>query len=87
MILVVQPGGEVRCVYGEAIDFGILGTVSIRRGSHVEPDKDGRWLADLSLVGGPNLGPFARRSEALAAERAWLEENWIPRDIRPSTQR
>jgi hypothetical protein len=26
---------------------------------------------------GPVLGPFALRSEALAAEHAWLEVNWL----------
>jgi hypothetical protein len=25
------------------------------------------------------LGPFDRRSEALAAEREWLERNWLCR--------
>ena len=35
------------------------------------------WLADLSPVNGPVLGPFDRRSEALAAELAWLEANWL----------
>ena len=29
--------------------------------------------ADLALVCGPRLGPFDRRSQALAAEQAWLE--------------
>ena len=28
-------------------------------------------------VGGPVLGPFDRRSEALEAERAWLEAHWL----------
>ena len=41
------------------------------------PTADGRWTADLRPVGGPVLGPFARRSEALEAERAWLEANWL----------
>jgi hypothetical protein len=30
--------------------------------------------ADLSPVGGTKLGPFDRRSEALDAERVWLEK-------------
>ena len=34
-----------------------------------------RWQADLALCGGPVLGPFARRSEALVAEMAWIETN------------
>ena len=45
------------------------------RHSHVEPDESGRWIADLSPVSGPALGPFPTRSAALAAEAAWLEAN------------
>lgn len=32
-----------------------------------------RWQADLALCGGPVLGPFTRRADALAAEVAWIE--------------
>jgi hypothetical protein len=46
--------------------------VQIRRASFVEPDELGRWFADLSLVVGPTLGPFAKRSVALEAELIWL---------------
>ena len=77
MELVVQPDGHVRCVYNEAINLSALGRVQITRGSHVEPDADGRWFADLAVVGGPRLGPFERRSDALKAEAAWLSENWL----------
>jgi hypothetical protein len=48
----------------------------IKRASHVEPREDG-WYADLSPVGGPELGPFDLRSDALAEEVKWLEENHI----------
>ena len=78
MDLVVDPSGRVRCVYDEAIDLAAIGPLSIARASHVEPDATGRWVADLAPVGGPALGPFAVRSEALAAERAWLEAHWPP---------
>lgn len=78
MQLVVLPNGAVRCVYGEELDLGTLGRVTIRRGSHVEPNASGQWTADLSPVGGPVLGPFARRTEALDAERQWLEVHWLP---------
>ncbi len=77
MQLLVQTDGEVRCLYDESIALRQLGSLSIARGSHVEPDHEGRWLADLSPVGGPNLGPFDQRSEALHAERQWLEANWL----------
>ena len=77
MELRIDPRGQVVCVYGEAIDLAVLGEPTIRRASHVEPDPEGKWWADLSPVGGPPLGPFARRSEALAAEAGWLEAHWL----------
>ena len=80
MQIVVGPGGgQVRCVYGEQLDLARLGEVFVRRASHVEPDERGRWRADLSPVGGPTLGPFARRSEAMEAEEAWLAQHWLVR--------
>ena len=65
--------------YAEAIDLGALGGVTIRRASHVEPDQEGRWWADLGPVGGPRLGPFGVRSAALAAEVQWLETALVGR--------
>lgn len=79
MQLIVRPGGQVHCLYDEAIDLTTLGTTAIIRASYVEPDEDGRWWADMTPVCGPKLGPFHHRSEALQAEREWLEENWLPR--------
>ena len=80
MTLVVLPDGSVRCVYGESLDLAALGRPEIRRGSRVEPTPDGRWTADLAPCGGPVLGPFGRRSEALAAELDWLERHWLAAD-------
>ena len=77
MNLIIEPNGLVRGVYGEEIALDALGPPRISRASHVEPDASGRWLADLSPVGGPILGPFERRTKALEAEVAWLEANWI----------
>lgn len=73
MTLIVDPQGSVRCVYGETLDLSALGSVSIRRASHVEPDAHGQWWADLAPVSGPRLGPFMLRSVALAAEQQWLD--------------
>ncbi len=77
MQLVIDPAGDVRCVYDETLPLADFGRLTIARGSHVEPDTAGLWTADLSPVGGPILGPFATRSEALTAERDWLERNWL----------
>jgi hypothetical protein len=75
--IVVLPDGTVKCVYGEVIELASLGTLTIERGSHVEPNDAGQWLCDLSPVHGPMLGPFSNRSIALAAEQTWLAEHWL----------
>ena len=77
MQLVIDPTGDVRCVYDEALPLADFGRLTIQRGSHVEPTAAGHWTADLSPVGGPLLGPFESRSAALDAEREWLEQNWL----------
>ena len=74
--LTIDPSGTVRCLYDERFAppvLASLGPLTIERASHVEPTSDGRWTADLSPVGGPLLGPFNLRSEALAAEAAWID--------------
>ena len=81
MQLFIEPGGCVRCLYGETVDLRCLGSLSVRRASHVEPDAKGLWWADLSPVDGPRLGPFVRRSDALSAEVAWIEEHWLTSSI------
>ena len=86
MELVIDPAGQVRCIYDELIDLNALGQPRIRRASHVEPDARGRWWADLSPVGGPKLGPFNRRTQALAAERVRLERNWLGQGATASGQ-
>jgi len=75
MQLVVHTDGSIRCLYDEALDLGALGTCHLNRASFVEPDLQGRWTVDLGPVGGPTLGPFALRSQGLAAEQAWLERH------------
>lgn len=77
MELVIRPGGEVRCVYGEAIDLHVLGQPHITRASWVEPDEQGRWWTDLAPVKGPRLGPFRHRSQSLDAEQEWLNRHWL----------
>jgi hypothetical protein len=93
MQLFIEPGGDVRCLYDEVIDLTTLGPTQIKRASHVEPDDQGHWWADLAPVNGPRLGPFVLRSEALQAERAWIETNGFVRplsgcpSISPQSQR
>lgn len=77
MRLIVKSDGSLRAIYSEEIDLAVLGPLAITRASSVEPDSEGLWHADLTPVGGPVLGPFFRRGEALKAEVAWLEANWL----------
>jgi len=77
MELIVLPSGDAKCIYGETLSLSQLGKLSIERASHVEPNSHGQWMADLSPVGGPRLGPFPVRTEALSAEINWLQNNWL----------
>ena len=74
--LSVDRRGVVTFIYRDDLRQVLAeGAARIIRASHVEPDEQGRWVADLSPVGGPSLGPFTLRQEALAAEAAWLEDH------------
>ena len=68
--LVIDPTGEITTLYQEVLDLAALGVMQIERASHVEPDAHGHWWAEI--INGPKLGPFPRRSDALAAEVDWL---------------
>lgn len=72
----IGSGGVVRCLYGEAVDLHALGRLRVSRVSRVEPDVEGLWWATVYNEP-PNyaqLGPFTKRSEALAAEAALIED-------------
>jgi hypothetical protein len=72
----VEPDGTVTHIYTEKLDLSGIGKAQTRRASHVEPNDNNEWTADMVLSNnGPILGPFPTRSEALAAEVEWLEMN------------
>lgn len=75
MDLYIDPCGGMTCLYDEAIPLSAFGKLTIRRASHVEPDIQGQWWADLAPSNGPRLGPFPTRRAALQAETAWLKDN------------
>lgn len=84
MNLYFRPDGSAQCLYGEAIQLTSLGTLDIKRASHVEPDqnKPGTWYIDLSPVGGPRVDGFASRAAALAAEEDWLNQKMRHENVR-----
>lgn len=72
----ITPAGDVRFIWDDQLQPLLeLGEPEVRRASHVEPTDDGQWTADLSPVGGPVLGPFRFRQQALAAEVDWLQRH------------
>ena len=75
MILDFLPDGTMNTIYTENIDLNEIGKLDIKRASHVEPNSDGQWTADMSPISGPVLGPFETRTQALEEEMKWLEQN------------
>lgn len=79
--ITVTEDGRLLFVYDDTLQpLMSLGPAQVRRASHVEPRADnspvggeGYWTADLSPIGGPRLGPFPLREQALAAERYFLQ--------------
>lgn len=70
--MVVDAGGDVRCIYDEGIDLHEMRALQITRASHVKPDTEGFWWADIATVDGPVLGPYGIRTEVLKSEWEWL---------------
>jgi len=76
MRIEILPNGQMVFLYNDELrPLMETGNSEVKRASDVEPTEKGEWTADLIRVGGPVLGPFKFREEALAAEVAWLEEN------------
>lgn len=75
--IAVSKDGAVSFVHDDDTTAALkkLGDVEIVRASHVEPIADGMWMADMAPSGGPELGPFETRAEALYAERQWLRQH------------
>jgi hypothetical protein len=87
MNITIQPNGMMTYIYNDdMLDLMEEGTSTTRRVSHVEPDTSRsngiRWTADMSPVGGPMLGPYRSREDALEAEVRWLEGKDLNRNSR-----
>jgi hypothetical protein len=81
MKLIIGKDGNARFLYNDKLKkaFKEQGKMKSKRASHVEPvEENGTvvWYADI--IGGPKLGPFDLREDALKAEIKWLEDNGIP---------
>ena len=80
--IIVDPQGTARWINSDQL--AVPPSATIARASHVEPGRDSAgnhcWLADMSPVGGPILGPYATRGRALTAELVWLA-SWLEESI------
>lgn len=75
MTIEVSEDGTIRFVYSDELVALIEeGFSTIKRVSHVEPCGNG-WTADMGPIGGPVLGPFKTRAEALKAELEYLAKH------------
>lgn len=75
---IVVSGNQIRYIYRDDMaDLMNSGDTTISRASHVEPQGN-QWIADLTPVNGPILGPFTTRLEALQEEVKWLHEHNVP---------
>lgn len=81
----ITPDGTIHFLYyDELAPLLGLGTSTIKRASHVEPETAGgktAWYADMAPCRGPKLGPFDLREEALAAEVQWLIDHNLPEPV------
>lgn len=73
--LQVGTDGSVDFIYNDAaVEILEEGESTVVRASHVEPCAGG-WSADMGPSGGPVLGPFRTRQQALDEEVEWLKQN------------
>ncbi len=71
--LLVQPDGNIRCLYTDLIDLSALGTLHVNRASHVEfNDSDQTWSVRLADTGEVIGKGFKTRTEALEFEVNYL---------------
>ena len=76
-LLLITPDGTLRFIWEDALSPLLkLGESVIERASYVEPEGT-EWYADLFPAGGPKLGPFPLRQQALTAETNWLTHNHL----------
>ena len=76
LVIVISASGSLTFVWDDdLLPLFDLGRSQISRASHVEPTAVGLWTADMAPSGGPVLGPFTFRREALNAEREWLRDH------------
>lgn len=89
--LYIDNQGVIEGIYSDSLASLLShGHATITRASHVEPGVNDKgepcWYADMSPSGGPSLGPFTLRQEALDSEVEWLHIHRFNRGDRNEKQ-
>ncbi len=85
-LLEIAPDGTLTFLWDDALaPLMELGSGYLQRASHIEPQGT-EWVADLSPMGGPTLGAFPLRNDALVAERDWLQRHGFGRRVSSQSQ-
>ncbi|MCX6379243.1 MAG: hypothetical protein NT023_07155 [Armatimonadetes bacterium] len=85
-LLEIAPDGTLQFLWDDALaPLMEQGESTLCRASHVEPQGT-EWVADLSPSGGPALGTFPLRNDALIAERDWLQQHGFGRSVSSPSQ-
>ena len=55
----------------------------VTRASHCEPDPEnpGTWYVDMGPLGGPRVGGFTKRTDALEWEVGWINKHLLGRKL------
>lgn len=76
--LTIDSEGNGKAIYSDDLaDYFAATGAKITRASSVEPGPDGKWVVDLTVSGGPVVGGFKLREDALRFEVDWLEKNYL----------
>ena len=85
MQMVIDTKGQVHCLYSETLDLTALGSLSIRRASHVEADDTGQWWADLAPVDEAGARAWFQRGEIYFKKKEHAEaiRNFVKASVYP----
>ena len=83
-VFLIEPGGRVRGLYTDEVDWPALGPLRVTRASTVEFDETRQGWVVTILETGSHFGPFPRRGAAIEAEVAALTERLSPTTFAPT---
>ena len=83
-VFLIDPGGLVRGLHTNEVDWPALGRLRVSRASTVEFDETMQGWVVTVLETGDRFGPFLQRGAAIEAEVATLTERLCSRTFAPT---